>query len=341
MIRIGPPLITSNVYSRITSLDVFEKYCPNFKEIGRSFPSMFRNDLNPSVQISIIGNDLLYKDFGEEGSYRAIPFVARLFGTDYRGALEIINKDFKLGLGESLGNFPSKPVNAKAREFFEKCSEISKVSLTEILIKKRDFTLEDLTYWGQYYWTLEMLNSTDIVPISHFWSIKASLNKKDFFVSDKYSYSFDYYFHKGVFRRKIYQPFNKPIKFVSNVDYSIVQGYKRLSKTGRVLFITSSLKDCGPFWRLGYDAIAPNSETSFFTEEFVQKLKQRFTKIIVWFDNDWDKKENTGVQNAIKFSTLFNLNHSYNPTNFPKDPSDFCKEHSLNEFNYLINKSLI
>jgi hypothetical protein len=341
MISIGPALITENVLTRVSSYDIFKKYCPNFRELNTFFKSEFREENNSSVRISVIGNDLLYKDFGEKESYRAIPFVARKFNTSYRGALEIINRDFELGLGDSLDGIEPKPVSKEVKKFYKNCEKISKKDVTTILVKRREFNLDDLSYWGKYYWTKEMLQSVDIAPISHFWIIKPAQNKNTLIRADKYAYTFDYYYHNKTFRRKIYQPYNKIIKFVSNVDFSIVQGYKRLHRTGEYLFITSSLKDCGPFWRLGYDAVAPNSETTFLPDKFINKMKKRFKHIIIWFDNDWDKSPNPGIESAQKYSEMFDIPFLITPNGSPKDPSDFCKRFGLREFNHLINENLV
>jgi hypothetical protein len=332
MIGFGPSLNKENIYKRITSYDIFKKYCPEFTEIGRKFKA--RQESRPSTLIDYYKGDLLYKDFGESGSYRAINYVAKVFNTNYIGALQIINRDFDLGLGTG----DVSPINKKAVKFFNSLKEKQlKISPTKILIKNREYNYNDLTYWGQYYWTKEMLKSVDIVPISHFWITKEE--KTTQFKASQYTYSYNYYWHEDIFRRKIYQPFNTNSKFVSNVDFSIVQGYKRLNKYGDILIITSSLKDCGPFWRMGYDAIAPNSETSFLPEQFVEKVKNRFKRIIIWFDNDWEKSNNQGIINAKKFSEKYGFEYMYNPDNYPKDPSDFVKEFSLNEFyNYFSTK---
>lgn len=332
MYGFGPDLNTENIYQRITSLDIFERYCENFEGIGKPFKGVLRSgDSKPSAKIDIIGDDLLYKDFGQIGSYRAIPFVAKKFGTTYYGALQIINKDFQLGLGE--GRSSVKPIQKEAQKFKEICRS-KKVSPTEILVKRRKLKDEDLKFWSKYYWTKEMLRSVDICPISHFWVNNPSKGK--FYQSRVYNlaYTLDYYWHGGVFRRKIYQPHNKfGGKFISNVDFSIVQGYKRLDKTGDILFITSSLKDCGPFWRLGYNAIAPNSETTFLPEVFINKYRSRYKRIIIWFDNDQE-----GIESAKKFSQIYQLEYFYNPIGYPKDPSDFCLQEGLGNFYNYINK---
>lgn len=313
---------------RITSEDIFRKYCENFVHLEIKFHSTFRSDPKPSSIIGIINGDLLYKDFGEVGSYRAIPYVARKFGVSYRGALQIINRDFNLGLGTST--VALKPVSYEAQEYQKQVKSVIRRE-TILKVKARDYELKDLSYWGEYYWTLEMLKSVDIKPISHFW-IDNERNNFKMFIPYGLAYTQDYYYHKGIFRRKIYQPHNKELKFLSNVDDTIVQGYKRLSKTGDLLVITSSLKDCGIFWRLGYDAIAPNSESTFIPEEFLFKYMERYKRVIIWFDNDYGKEKNPGVENAKKFSEMYGLEYYHNPDDTEKDPSDFAKRYGLATF---------
>lgn len=333
MIQIRPDLCTENVLKRVSSYDIFKRYCENFQEIGKFFCSTLRSDdTKGSACIDYIGNDLFYKDFGDyRKGCRSIVYVARKFNTDYYSALKIINRDFNLGLGNH-NKIPDSlsPVKYSIPKENKKENQSSN---TVIKIKYRNYTLEDLKYWAKYYWTVEMLKSVDIYPISHFWLDNHKNNFRLFTVpQNSLVYTMDYYFHREIFRRKIYQPFKPEFKFISNVDDTIVQGYKNLDRTGDILFITSSLKDCGIFWRLGYNAVAPNSESTFLPEKFLRKYKKRYERIIIWFDNDFNKKENQGIINAKKFSELYGMEYYYTPDNTEKDPSDFAFNYGLEAF---------
>lgn len=336
--EIRPDLITKNVLARVTSYDIFKRYCEGFTHLNKKFRGTLRSDdTKGSALIGIIGDDLLYKDFGEVGSYRAIPFVAAKFGVSYRDALEIINRDFNLGLGYSDKNV--LPVSKTARVFYKNIKESAPKRDTIIKVKYIDYTLEDLKYWSEYYWTVEMLKSVDIYPISHFW-LDNSRNNFKLFKCNTLAYTMDYYYSKNIFRRKLYQPFNSEMKFLSNIDDTIVQGYKRLDRQGDILVITSSLKDCGIFWRLGHNAVAPNSESTFLPEKFLKKMKKRFKRIIIWFDNDFNKTENTGVKYAQHFAEKYELEYFYTPDNTEKDPSDFSKRYGIYEFMMYFNSKI-
>ena len=78
-------LTKSNLLDVISTYQIFQAYCTNFKKISQPFKSEFRDEKSPSCMIEHIGGDLLYTDFGE-GSYRAIEYVMRKFNLDFRDA---------------------------------------------------------------------------------------------------------------------------------------------------------------------------------------------------------------------------------------------------------------
>ena len=87
-------------------------------------------------------------------------------------------------------------------------------------------------------------------------------------------------------------------------------------------------------------AVAPNNEGAFIPEAWFEKAKKRWKRIVLWYDNDWDKKENSGVLNAQKYSNKYNIPYFHNPDKEPKDPSDFAKKYNLEEFKNLIFSKL-
>ena len=333
LLRVVPDLNKKNILSRVSSYDIFKRYCENFKEVGVKFRER-DDDTKPSCSIIDYSGDLLYKDFGRPGSYRAINYVAYKLGGSYRDAMETINKDFNLGLGASFNNKSTKVKDAVRDPELISNQISTKEDPVIIKIKRKEWTTRDLNYWLAYGWNLSLLTRARIYPISHFWLTNNKKGFKDFKVIVKpedLAYSYDYYYSNGIFRRKLYFPLDDKFRFISNVDYTIVQGYPLLPKSGNGLFITSSMKDIGPFINLGYSAIAPNSESEFFYPEYVEKLKSRWRNITIWFDNDLP-----GKQWAEHFANQYELNWVCNPPGYPKDPSDFVKASGLAKFNSLI-----
>jgi len=328
-------LTKENVLKHLDSYQLFKAYCKNFKVIDRMFKSELREEVNASCHIIVWKGDLLYKDFGEEHGYRVFDYISKKFNINFQGVLDIINRDFNLGLGSinsnrlTTLNLPSKS-NFKVTDFEKRP--------TIIQIHPRRWTKADREYWGQYDIPPILLKYHRVYSID---SYRIDSNKIDngYYRVNPYqlAYSMDYYWHKGIFRRKLYFPQNKErYRFISNVDSTIVQGWSLLPKNGsKILFITKSYKDILTFNLLGYWAIAPNSEHSYIPEHVMNKLKKRFNNIYVWFDND-----EGGIEGGKRFAKTFDLLFTCNPLNEPKDPSDYVKAYSLKQFDVLVTKFL-
>lgn len=339
MIAARPSLTKDNLLTKIDSYTLFKAYCPNFVNLDDMFFSEDRKETSPSCCISKIGDDLLYTDFGKAGktrSLRIIDYVMYRYGLNFQNTLRKINEDFDLGLGydtsgksklgEAVKNTKHNKVNIK---------KLKSKPTSIIKIKSRDFDDRDFKYWESYGWKKEHLLASDIKPITHYWLTSSKCNNKLFYVpKGKLVYSYDYYWNKGIFRRKLYLP-NTDIHFISNVDDTVVQGKSMLPEKGDTLFITKSYKDIGPFMNIGYYAIAPNAENQFIPEQYFNKLKKDWKNIYIWFDND-----DTGIKNSKLFSEKYNIPYFHNDIEDPKDPSDFVFNYSINKFNNYVKQKI-
>ena len=81
-------------------------------------------------------------------------------------------------------------------------------------------------------------------------------------------------------------------RFLNNVSKKTLQGYHQLPKTGDLLVITKSMKDCISLYGFGIPACAPNSETLFVNDKQLEEFKQRFKHILVVYDQDKPGKHN-------------------------------------------------
>lgn len=314
-----------DIYERITSYDIFKKYCPGFKELGVKFRSEFRVDPIPSCSIVLWGNDLLYKDFGEFDSYRAIPYVMRKYNLKYWDTIELIWKDFNLSEKEiRYSKVEPEVVSHTTHLPTESNNE------TVILIKSRNWNRKDKQYWyDRYCITKNTLVNFGVIPISHFW-----INGR-MFKADENTYSYEFYWYKGIFRRKIYSPFNTLYRFVNNGG-QVAQGEGMLPKSGELLIITKSLKDILCLYESGYTAISPPSEKTFFTEAYFNKQKSRFDRIVGYFDND-----KTGLESAVSLSNKYGIPFIHNPIGEPKDYSDYIHEYGKQQAEVLIKNLLL
>lgn len=334
MIKAGIPILISvtDLLNYIPQEDIAFRYISGFNKIGNFFKSEFRSEKEPSSTV-FVGKrgDLLFKDFGDPNLPKAITviqYVQHKYQLEYQSAINKIAIDFGLIDGSSndvrLINVRQDKIK---REVYKPPSDLI------IKIKKRNWTEKDIWYWKQYYIPIEMLERNNIKSISHVFIGNYPPTE---FTNNYLAFSYDYYWNKNIFRRKIYQPESKSYKWRSNVDYTIVQNYPNLPKKGKLLFIQSSYKDCMVMELLGYNAIAPNKEGSWFTKEYWNKIKERFEKIIIYWNNDYPKEPNPGLEYAKQFSKQFNVPYILNPNGEPSDISDFVKKYNLKEGKELI-----
>ena len=86
-------------------------------------------------------------------------------------------------------------------------------------------------------------------------------------------------------------------------------------------------------YSLGISAIAPNSENLFLTENQFSKLKKRFKKLVLFYDNDLP-----GIHNMNKIRKNFDINVVWIPRHYnAKDISDFYKTYGKEKTLELIN----
>lgn len=339
MLNYRPSLTPEKLFEKVSHYEIFFKYCNNWKYVdykvnNKLFPSEFRDDDSHGsavIKVSKAGS-MYYVDYGENIPLKPINFVMRKFGLDFLSALRKIFSDF------GISNYEDSDISKYDNKYVKKHNLLDRTPYTPDYIpntkhttiikkKRRNWTAKDISYWMQYGWTFSMLDEARIEPISKYW-----VNSTKFNTFAEPSYSFEYYKSEGIFRRKLYFPYRSgKYRFLSNVDTTVIQGWHMLPKSGDTLFITKALKDIGPFKRLNYNAIASNTETSFIPKSVVNKLKKRYKRLIIWFDND-----SAGVTNAIKYSEMYDLEYIVNPENTAKDPSDFVKKYDLNDFNNLI-----
>ncbi len=289
-IKISPELTVKNILSKITQYDIFKTYCSNFREIDKLFLSELRIDKNPTCKIFVntSNGDLIYKDFNG-GSYNCFQYIREKYGCGFNEALNIINKDFKLGLKITNSNISGSnlPIKTGNKITINQSNHIIKK-------KKRNWEIRDKEYWDQYNISISTLEIFNVEPIEYYW-----FNDNRFKPSNiTYSYEF------GNGYRDIYSPLNFERKWPCSNTKSDkhIYGLNQLPEIGELLFIVSSLKEVMFLYELGINAVAPQSESTFIPKELLDKLKLRFKEIIILFDFD-----KAGCLHALKHSIRYNL----------------------------------
>lgn len=264
-----------------------------------TFYSFFRDENNPGKYLYYKNGRMQYYDCVES---RSLPYlIMELNHWSYIDFIDHLKQDF-LQVNKTIHLVKKQPKKDNIKH-------------TEIKIKSRNWEDYDLEYWQQFGISKEILEKFNVKPISYYW-VNNFLN-----TAFKYHYSYNFYWESGSFRRKLYAPFEKEKKWQSNGG-KICQGESMLPYEGDLLIITKSLKDVMCLYSMNYIAIAPPSEVSFLPESYFYKQKERFKRIVIFFDND-----KTGLDKAKKFAEMYDLEYIFIPKENEKDISDYRKEH--------------
>lgn len=272
----SPELTVKNILSRISEYDIFKTYCTNFQQIDKLFLSELRNDHKPTCKIFVNPreNNLMYIDFAAE-SYNCFGYIQAKYGVGFNDALNIINRDFNLGLHIT---WSKKEIitNIIGEHKYKKV--IERNNYNKISKKRRNWLQEDINYWIQYNISTNTLEYFEVQPLEYYW---INYNR---FKCDTITYSYEF----GSGFRDIYSPLDLERKWpCSNTKADKhIYGLKQLPKYGDLLFIVSSLKEVMFLYELGINAIAPQSESTFIPEIILEDLKTRFKEIIILFDFD-------------------------------------------------------
>lgn len=292
-------------------LHFFSKYVPGINSlfIG-AVKSPLREDSKPSLSF-IVASDgsgkILYKDHaipGKQGAGDVFRFVKEILayreGLDlnFHEVLQYISKDMGLGVFDDTPSFVSPTKNNE--EYTERL-EAQKV----ILIQSGAFTQEDLQYWSAYGVSKAMLDLYNVTKVyrvldeNHYIRMEFRPYKK------VYAYNI-------LGKYKIYQPMSEKFKWYGNCPKEYVQGVEQLQGHD-TLVITKSLKDimCMRGIDDSVDYLAPHSETTPFTPEWVAWIKSKYKRILVIYDSDA-----AGIQGAELLRTLLDCDVDY----IHKDP---------------------
>lgn len=306
-----------NVLNCIPEYNIYANYVGEFV-IGRTFKSPLREkDDHPSFGIywsKTNENKLLFNDLATGIHGDCFNLVMNVFNVSYNNALLKIIFDFRINelfkIRDNVIITPQKNI--------PKILDRSDLPVREeviIQIRVRDWERRDKMFWGAYGITFDTLKKYYVHPISHIF-----LNEK-IITADKYAYA--YHEQKdGINRYKIYQPYSKNMKWLSNFIEATLSGWTQMPDKANALIITSSLKDVMTLTELGFNSMSPQTETYSFKDHIVKILYNRFDKIYIFYD--YDKTGITNTYNAVRrygFIPIFTKSTKF------KDPSDFVRQY--------------
>lgn len=273
--------------------------------------SPLRQDNNPSLGLFINSktNSLWFKDFGSGEGGSLYDLLAKMWNVSKDKVYKRILEDM--------------PAPAPMRKHGVK---VYRKSAGKVEVRVREWRDYDIAYWNSYGISLPWLKFGEIYPISH---IILTKNGHSYPIpAEKYAYV--YVERKdGIVSFKIYQPYSKEYKWMSKHDSSVWDLWTKIPEKGDKLIITSSRKDALAIWsNTGIPALSLQGEGYIPKEHVVQQLKDRYNKVYVLYDNDFQSEENHGRMYGKMIAERFNVTQIEIPEKWEsKDPSDLVKNH--------------
>lgn len=323
----NPSVTLDDILSKTTEVDILAYYL-GVTEIPCIIHSPLRVDNNASFGLySRDGHRIFYIDFATKERGSTFDILSQLWGYNYMETLAKIASD--------IPKFTTKISNIKQNA--SKAPRVSRLNSTELQCKVRGWASYDIEYWKSYGITLEWLKYAEVYPISHKIIIKDG--NKYVFAADKYAYAYVEHKDNKTFI-KIYQPLNKKgYKWTSNIDRSVWSLWTKIPREANNLIISSSMKDClNISCNLHIPAICLQGEGYIPKPHVMQDLKNRYKRIIVFYDNDYTNPNNPGRKDSIALASEYNLVRVEIPAEYEaKDPSDLFKKYGKEKYLEIMN----
>ena len=273
-------LSKSLVLSKIEPLKVFKYYYPELS-LRNLILSPFREEKTPSFGIYLNSklDEVRFKDFGGIGiEGDCISFVSILFKLSYDEALEKVNADIN---EISKVDVSATETSSSISDYVHKTKELSFI--------EREFNKYDLNYWSKFGIDLDILKKFDVRAAYKIVNGNG-IRWRNEWRNPIYVYVFGE-------RIKAYRPLeeNRKAKWLSNARSTDIQGYRQLPDVGNLLILTKSMKDVMVLYRLGYNAISLQAESNYVPESIHKDIINRFSKIVILYDNDNTGKLRTNI----------------------------------------------
>lgn len=304
---------------------IYQYYVPNCNLRGKNFKSPFRKDANPSFCIKKLNVWYKWRDWGTGEHGNCFDLVAKLNGLDtklnFNLILNIICKDLGLTYLFNVNEESIKKlieINNNAKNIFAQAYNIKYDSKVKMKFKRKPFNQDEINYWkseGMIH--ISSLNYFDIYSVSEAYvivndyvkniykyseykSIENSLDLKKLYFCFAYKYGTEYL--------KLYRPYHFD-KWRSTVPHNLV-----CTKTlfgNDTLIITKAKKeqlhlfDISKYIIDKFDILPLNNESTFI-DEFYNKIKHNYKKIILWLDSD-----NAGISQMKNLNQKYNIDYRY------------------------------
>ena len=334
-------LSKEKILQKITSYDIYRFYHGNFK-VNELTVNRHRGEKNGSLIIgNKVGTDLTHKDFGDY-SWRgdAFNFVEQIHKCDFVTAMEIIDRDFNLGLGGGKIIEGRKVVTWKQPD-----SEIKKPPKFNI-VPLKGFTKEGLDYWDQYEQGVDDLKREEIYMPRQIWR-----NHSRLYLGNLLTFCF---YYPEIESWKIYRPYapkkekNTPMhmwKWDTNVPFNYCENLKNMENCRSIGILAKSKKDRMVLTKaLDIQCIAnlQAEDPACVSEQTISVFKDIEKKYAI-MDNDKKGKETSWWLTKEHGFKHVNVPDIYLESNPPcTDFADLCRYYGIGKvIEHFRNKSII
>lgn len=316
------------ILSKVSQKEIFQMIFGYLPEEYRYTSSPFRQDNHPNCYFEWYKGTLWFIDWAESGKRRhrdCFNAVQDHYGVTFYGSLGIVNKHFKLEL--SAGHHEDSEVTHTAKEEKELLKS-NKKKVRDITFKARSFNGGlDKDFWTPFEITRNNLVEDNVFPVVWYRVFSKRLKVN---VTIR-PYTRTYLVGNFNPRVKIYTPdLVGKGKWITNCTENDIGGLDSLAASGELLVITKSYKDYRVLKNQGLNVVWFQNEGMIPKGEIFIDLLKRFTKVIVFFDND-----DTGIKASIDIANIINsmFPHKATPLHLPTplldlsiyDPSDYIK----------------
>lgn len=291
-LRIFPEKLTQEELLKHNSEETYMEHYLGIPVKKGLFKSPLRKDNTPTCSFyRDKAGRLIFKDFRGDFYGNFVEVVKFKYNVSYHKALAIIANDFGILLNPELEKHKSC-----IKKYTNNVLKPSEESI--IKVKVKDFTKEELDWWGSF--------GIELTTLKKFFVFSCEivfLNDQIYSYSTPTSFNFGYFYPSRGSKKqfwRIYYPQNKKYRFISNWNKTMIQGFHMMPKSGEFLVITKSMKDVMLCYELGIPAIAPNSENLFITEAQWDNIVIKFRKIFLLYDTDL-----AGVANSKRIKKKF------------------------------------
>jgi len=298
-----------------------------------SFSGFFklRPEGKASATMRYYNNKWYLKSFGDPNQDKAETFI------DY--TMRMYNLDFN----EALEYLRNMNINV-SKQYVTNYTDAKDTSKDIILdIRARPFTKHDEKYWNSMNVSLSQLEAKQIQSVQYIYmNIKSSGFILNYTVkSNELAFSYPHGYNKsGIYMRTVYMPFHPKLKFLKNIDNTVIQNIHFQKEPTEYLWTMNAFKDILVLENFVDDnIIGLNTEGTYLSANQIKQTDKLFTKERIYFaDNDYYKEPNPGLEYAKKYHKRYGLNYVFLPSEHKvTDISEFVLKYGEKETAKQIN----